>query len=332
MGSNTGHYFGPNVWVVHTLSSLGHTVKWASTSINKVQRAIDFAKLILKNKQNTDLVIIDTYSTSAFYFAYFISYLCMKFKLTFVLILHGGNLPMRFDKSEKLVRKMFTHANEIITPSAYLKHEVLCRGLGNPIVIPNPIEIDKYIYTQRAEIKPILIWVRSLQVIYNPMMALKVLKLLKSKYENAFLYMVGPEISNMMNELKEYVKLNSLEDNIDFTGSLSLEEWTSLSKKANVFINTTNIDNTPVSVLEAMALGLPVVSTNVGGIPYIINNCENGFLCNRDNENEMTDIIDMLLSSPKLVEECTITARYNIQNLYDSHIVAQKWKQLIDTK
>ncbi len=330
MGSNSGYYSGPNAWFVKTFEELGYSVKWASSSVNKVKRVIDFVALILKNKLKTDLVIIDTYSTSAFYFAYYISFLCKKFKLSYILILHGGNLPKRFDKSEKLILKMFTHAYEIITPSKYLKHEVLCRRLGNPIVIPNPIEIDRYIYTQRTKIQPILLWVRSLQVIYNPMMALNVLKLLKSKYNNAFLYIVGPDKGNMIKELKEFVELNSLEENIEFTGRLSLEDWTMLSKQACVFINTTNIDNTPTSVLEAMALGIPVVSTNVGGIPYIINNNKNGFLCNPGDVKGMTKIIEILLKSPMLVEECTRNAKYDLQNIYDSHVVAQKWKQLID--
>ena len=55
---------------------------------------------------------------------------------------------------------------------------------------------------------------------------------------------------------------------ITITGILRKAEWIELSKDYDVFINTTNVDNMPVSVIEAMALGMPIVSTNVGGIPF----------------------------------------------------------------
>ena len=65
---------------------------------------------------------------------------------------------------------------------------------------------------------------------------------------------------------------------MNFTGKLSKQEWRDLSKDYNVFINTTNFDNTPVSVIEAMALGIPVVSTNVGGLPFLITDKVDGVL------------------------------------------------------
>ena len=142
--------------------------------------------------------------------------------------------------------------------------------------------------------------------------------------------MVGPSNDNLHNQLIEYVKWNSLGDYVEFTGRLSLEEWTNLSAKADVFINTTNVDNTPVSVLEAMALGLPVVSTNVGGIPYIITNGENGCLCEENDEDDMADKIEILIKSPELVRKITSNARKIIELNYDSEVVKRNWKEYIE--
>ena len=71
-----------------------------------------------------------------------------------------------------------------------------------------------------------------------------------------------------MEACKEYAAEEKLP--VKFTGKLEKNEWIKISADAGIFINTSNIDNTPVSLMEAMALGLPVVSTNVGGIPYLI--------------------------------------------------------------
>ena len=85
---------------------------------------------------------------------------------------------------------------------------------------------------------------------------------------DATLAMIGPDVDGSLTKVKDLARKKNLD--VNFTGKLSKPEWINYSKDFNVFINTTNFDNTPVSVIEAMALGLPVVSTNVGGMPFLI--------------------------------------------------------------
>ena len=80
--------------------------------------------------------------------------------------------------------------------------------------------------------------------------------------------MVGPDKDGSLEKTKQYAKEKGVLHRVRFTGGLSKTEWIELSKDYNIFINTTNVDNTPVSVMEAMALGFPVISTNVGGVPF----------------------------------------------------------------
>jgi glycosyltransferase involved in cell wall biosynthesis len=82
-----------------------------------------------------------------------------------------------------------------------------------------------------------------------------------------------------------------------------------LSKKSNIFINTTHYDNTPISVIEAMALGLPVVSTNVGGIPYLISHGENGFLVEDSDVDGMVKQIVTIIENSSRINDVTISAR-----------------------
>ena len=70
---------------------------------------------------------------------------------------------------------------------------------------------------------------------------------------------------------KALVKESGMQENVLFKGKMSKKEWIEISKNYHIFLNTTNVDNLPVSVIEAMALGMIIVSTNAGGVPFLID-------------------------------------------------------------
>ena len=112
-------------------------------------------------------------------------------------------------------------------------------------------------------------------------MALLYLKEIKNQYPNVYLCMVGPIKDDSINELNKIIVDNNLEQNILFTNKLDKFEWINMSKEYDIFINTTNYDNHPVTILEAMALGLPVVSTNVGGISNLSDEKHGSEICRK---------------------------------------------------
>ena len=99
-------------------------------------------------------------------------------------------------------------------------------------------------------------------------MAIEVVKILKNDFNNIKLTMIGPDKDGSLDDCKKLVENYNLNENIVFTGYLEKKNWIKIARTANVFINTTNIDNHPKSIIEGMLLGLPIVSTNVGGIPF----------------------------------------------------------------
>jgi glycosyltransferase involved in cell wall biosynthesis len=158
------------------------------------------------------------------------------------------------------------------------------------------------------------------------MMALKVLELLRQHGHKAHLTMVGPEGDGSLEACMVAAKRKGLD--VRFTGLLSKAEWTELSEQHNVFINTTNVDNTPVSVIEAMALGLPVVSTDVGGLPYLINNEVDGLLVPPNDPQAMADAIMRLQAGPKLCKTLTKNARKKVEQ-FDWAVVKTQWQALL---
>ncbi|MFZ3273978.1 MAG: glycosyltransferase family 4 protein, partial [Lutibacter sp.] len=176
---------------------------------------------------------------------------------------------------------------------------------------------------------PKLLWVRAFDKIYNPSLAIKVLLILKKNYENASLCMVGPDKDGSLNQTKALATQLGLANSVTFTGVLPKEQWHHLSENYDIFINTTNIDNMPVSVVEAMALGFPVVSTNAGGLPYLIENEVDGLLIPVNDENKMAEAIEFLLSNAEKAAEMSINAREKA-NKFDGSVIKADWNEILN--
>lgn len=316
------------VTTIETLSAhLRETfsVKIASKKSNKVLRLLDMIKLVIVNRSNTDVVLIDTYSTVNFYYALVISQLCRFYNIKYVTILHGGNLENRLKHNPKLSNLLFKNAFKLVAPSNFLKSVFNNYDYKDVVFIPNSIEIDNYQFYNRNIDTINLLWVRSFSTIYNPELAILILeKLLKNGY-NAELTMIGPDVDGSLKRVKELAKSKQL--NVNFTGKLSKLAWLELSKNSNVFINTTNLDNTPISVIEAMALGLPVVSTNVGGLPFLIADNINGLLVEPENADAMVKAIIKLKLEEDLRNKLVLNARSMVEE-FSWKAVKPKWVAL----
>ncbi len=308
------------------LKKEGYLVESYSSKKNKLIRLFDMCLAVFKNRSNTDIALIDTYSTQNFYYAFFVGGICKWLSIPYILILHGGNLPERLKNNKRLSDFLFKNSKKNVSPSKYLLKVFDDFGYTNVIYIPNTIEIKTYSFLNRA-IEPKLLWVRSFSEIYNPMMALKVVEQLLPQFPQTKLCMVGPEKDGSLQKCKAYAKKKGLP--VTFTGKLEKEDWISLSENYSIFINTTNFDNTPVSVIEAMALGLPVVSTNVGGIPFLLDHNEDALLVGQNNIVEFSIAVQKILLSQELAHKLTINARKKAES-FDWEKVKHYWFKLLD--
>jgi glycosyltransferase involved in cell wall biosynthesis len=303
------HGFSPamtELLVLHISKDL--KVKVASDKKNPVSRLINMLEGILSNWSQIKLVIIDVYSTSSFWYFLACAVLLKLIGLPYITILRGGNLPLRLDRNPRLCKWLFHSAAMNVSPSVYLQEEFLSRGFQVRL-IPNFIDLSNYPYLHRIHIEPRILWVRAFHRIYNPSLAIHVLAQLRKNYPGATLCMVGPDKDGSMAECRNTIVENKLEKEVVFTGKLQKSEWIQLSSEFDIFINTTNFDNMPVSVIEAMALGFPVISTNVGGIPYLIKNGENGLLVEPNDVDGFVRSIEGLMVSPVAAGQLSEKAR-----------------------
>jgi len=299
----------------------------ASSFKNKVGRLLHMLWCVLINARSADVVLIDTYSTQNFYFATTVAQLCRLLRIQYIPILRGGNLPERIKNSRGASKRLFGSAFVNVAPSAYLMEAFRDEGYGNLKYIPNTIQVEKYPFLLRKEVKPTLLWVRSIASLYNPMLALEVVHELIKKGYAASLTMVGPSKDVSYEQCKAYATQHNLP--VTFTGMLSKPEWARISKEHDVFMNTTNFDNTPVSVIEAMALGLPVVSTNVGGLPFLITHEEDGLLVVPKNVNVFVEAIESLVKHPEKAQKISQNGRERVE-AFDWNTVKEHWIRLLN--
>tara|TARA_B110000467_G_scaffold44508_2_gene40796 strand:+ start:5689 stop:6717 length:1029 start_codon:yes stop_codon:yes gene_type:complete len=233
----------------------------------------------------------------------------------------GGAAKSFFSEYPKLVKSVYSSVDLVVVSNKYIWNEFLKLDIKSEI-IPHIMNSDLFKYKERNELKPRLLWVRHLRNEYNPMLLIEVFKKIKSIYPETQLKIIGDGYlrEKIINTIKEE-NINGIEvmGYIDRDCLMEYFNW------ADIFLNTTNIDNQPVSVLEAMKCGLPVVSTDVGGIPELITHRENGLLSPENDADKMAKNIDLLLRESKLGSDLSRAGNEFVENTCSSKIIFAKW-------
>jgi glycosyltransferase involved in cell wall biosynthesis len=115
--------------------------------------------------------------------------------------------------------------------------------------------------------------------------------------------------------------------NTEFTGQVDHERIIELYDAADIYLNASEIDNQPLSILEAFACGLPVVSTDAGGIPFVVSDGETGFLVKRGDYEALADRAFRLLEDPELAGRIIARARNECRK-YGWEAIREQWLEV----
>ncbi|MBL7085895.1 MAG: glycosyltransferase family 4 protein [Candidatus Cloacimonetes bacterium] len=312
------------------ISKLSFKYKFIAVSSkkNKILRICDILFNIIKHKNHVKIVFIDTFSSWAFWFAYISSLLCNMLNISYIPVIRGGNMLIRIQKSPQCANFIFNHSYINVSPSLYL-YEVFQRYGYSVKYIPNFIPIENYTFRKRNGSGHNILWVRSFHKIYNPRMAIRVLEKLIDEYPNATLCMVGPDKDGSMESCRIKAKELGVVSRVTFTDFLTKKEWVNLSSKYDIFINTTNIDNHPVSVIEAMALGFPIVSTKVGGLSFLHENGVDAILVEPNDVKWMAKEIKNIFKNTLIAGQLSSNARLKAEK-FSWENISKEWVALLD--
>jgi glycosyltransferase involved in cell wall biosynthesis len=128
-------------------------------------------------------------------------------------------------------------------------------------------------------------------------MTLKAATILKEQNLDFKILMIGSKDEFYYNEVINYISDNSLNDIVEISEKISKEEWIYKSQNYDIMVSNPDIDNTPVSLIEGMALGMCVISTSVGGVPFLFSDLECSFVPKNDHEALASRINSLLINS-----------------------------------
>jgi glycosyltransferase involved in cell wall biosynthesis len=145
-----------------------------------------------------------------------------------------------------------------------------------------------------------------LEPIYNQQCIIRAFSLIKRNYPQAKLKVAGA--GSEEGKLRELVQQMELRD-VEFLGALTHERLARVYEESSIMINASLADNFPGSILEAFMCGLPVVTTSVGGIPWMVNDGVSGLLVPSDDHVSLADAVTRLVESPEMAMNIARNAR-----------------------
>lgn len=195
--------------------------------------------------------------------------------------------------------------------------------------MPNALEIAAYNYRQRTAPLARLGWLRAFHESYNPRLAVETLSQLAGEFPGLRLEMAGPDKGDgSRDRARRAGRELSVEGRLLIQPAVAKREVPSWMDRIDIFLNTTNYDNTPVSVLEAMACGACVVSTSVGGIPWLLRHEHDALLVPPDNPRQMAAAVRRLLREPGLAARLSRNARLKCEQ-FDWDAILPEWRRLL---
>jgi len=330
-----GNFFASDLGVYQYCSALalkfeggGYQVVRTSLKPRRVPRLFDMLRTVVARSREYDVALIDVFSGSAFLWAEMAAWVASRVRKPVVLALHGGALPRFAASHPGRVRRLLQSAARVTAPSAYLSR-ALAKYRPDIEVIPNAINLGRYPYRARTDVRPAFVWLRALARDYRPEDAVEALSIIRQRYPEARLLLVGPDKGDGTRDaVRAQVARVSLDDCVTIKGPIGKEDVPRVLNQGDIFLNTTSVDNTPVSVIEAMACGLCVISTNVGGLPQMLEDGRNALLVPPGSPGAMARAAERILADPQLAARLSANARATAER-YDWGMIFLKWERLL---
>ena len=213
----------------------------------------------------------------------------------------GGEAATFFEKAFSWVKPSLDKASTIVVPSGFLE-AVFKQYNFAPKVVPNIIDFSRFFslndaVTPDSALAPRLLVARNLELIYDNATALQAFKIIHDALPLSRLTIAGtgPELAR----LTELTRTLGLEAAVRFTGRVDNADMPGLYHSADIMLNPTLADNMPISILESLASGVPVVSTDVGGIPFLVRHEQTALLVPQKDPAAMANAVLALLRNPE---------------------------------
>lgn len=277
-------------------------------ALRTIARGFLFLKNLTKILSEVDLLY---FLTGFFNFFFWITYpaliVIMIKRKRVILSARGGGARLFFQRYGFLVRPILKKVDAITVPSAFLE-DVFRETLNlSVMVIPNIADLTQFTFRRRISVRPRLLATRSLEEIYNVACIIRAFKKVHDRFPESELGIVGD--GSQREQLEQVAVDLGLEECVIFYGPIDHSEIQNYYDKYDIYVNASNVDNLPGTILEAYASGLPVVTTNPGGIPYMVKDQVTGLLVNTEDPDSLAEKVIELVEHPEAALKLAENAR-----------------------
>ncbi len=260
---------------------------------------------------------------SASYFSFILAptpavLIAWMYRKPVVLNYRSGEAPDHLARS-RVARAVLARTTNVV-PSRFLR-EVFARFGLEARVIHNIVDLREFEHRTRQPLRPRLLSTRNLEPLYNVACTLRAFRLVQDRYPEATLTVVGSGSQEpALRRLAAGLELRGVE----FAGRVPHQQIARCYAGSDIYVQTPNIDNMPASVLEAFACGLPVVSTDAGGVPAILTHEVHGLLAPVNDHQAVAHQVLRLLDDGELAGRLT-TAALESCAAYQWNVVRAEW-------
>jgi len=209
----------------------------------------------------------------------------------------GGEAESFLERQGAWVRPTLRCAFAVVVPSSFLE-SVFRRARIATEIVPNIIDLGRFYPADVPAARRHVIVTRNLEDIYDIPTALRAFAAIRGVYRDAAMTVAGSGPARA--GLEELCLALGIVDAVQFSGRLDNERIAELYRTADLVLNPSTADNMPISLLEAMASGVPIVSTNVGGIPHLAASHGNMLLVPPKDPQAMATAALRVLGEPAL--------------------------------
>ncbi len=225
----------------------------------------------------------------------------------------------RWSSARRTIRLM----NGIVVPSGYLV-DVFAKFGFHAKAIYNVVDTSRYTWRERVPLRPVFLANRNFERLYRVDVILRAFALIQEARPDASLIVAGDgRERQVLLDLAKELKLR----NVEFMGRVPQDRMPQLYNAADIYLNSSEIDNMPVSIIEAYASGTPVVTTNAGGIPYIVQHEQTGLLVPCGDHEALAREALRLLADADLASSIARNAFTQCTN-YQWPAVRDQWRDL----
>lgn len=320
----------------NTKGGIGSVLQLYSSSIENIEilytypeaktipRFFYFGKSIFKlvYKLSTDreisIVHIHTASRGSFYRKSIVLILSNLFAKKTILHIHGGGFKKFYESSyvNRLWVSIILQSADInicLSQEWFTFFKEQCHH-KNFAVLPNPILMPLYQEPNKYHNKIVILYLGAVVQTKGIFDLVEFFSVYRPFLESKIDLHVGGE--GDLNRLQFMVDKYKMNNHIKIHGWINREEKEHLFRKADLFILPSYAEGLPMSILEAMSYGKPIIATNVGGIPSLVKNQTNGWLFDPTDFHQLSKIFDELFEKPQLLLDYSKRS-YQLAETYD---------------